>query len=350
MRVTFRADASHAVGGGHIMRCLALAEELSARGAQITFTVGKESLETVPPLTRSGHQIVVLQGSASEELSEIKAKSGECDLFVVDHYRRDEPFEREARSIAKTVLVVDDVPERPHDCDILLDQTYGRKASEYDKLVPSNAVVLTGTSYALLRPAFRSLRHRALQKRCRFHPAKPVRRILVSLGAVDGDGLTRSALDAINRSKLDISVDVVVGSADPKALGLIDQAERMSQSVVFHGFGANIAELMLAADLAIGAAGSSAWERCCLGLPTMMVVLADNQNDIGAGLQSTGAAKLVPVFDFSRPDRFSKRLAELASNAATLESMSIAAAKVCDGEGAGRIADLIYNQTEQTVR
>lgn len=349
MRVIFRADASSAVGGGHIMRCLALAEELSGRGADITFAVGKESPETVPPLSRSAHEIVVLQASQSEELSEIKERTGNCDLIVIDHYERDGTFEREARSIAKTVLVVDDLPERPHDCDVLLDQTFGRKAGDYERLVPEGALVLTGTSYALLRPAFRSLRHRALQERRTRHAAKMVRRILVSLGAVDGEGLTRQALDAINRSKLDVSVDVVIGSADPKALGLIDQARQMSQPVVFHGFDANVAELMLAADLAIGAAGSSAWERCCMGLPTMMVVLADNQNDIGTGLQSKGAANLTPVSDFSSPERFSDHLAELASNTPLLESMSAAAARICDGQGAGRVADLVYDLTEQTI-
>lgn len=350
MRVIFRADASSAVGGGHMMRCLALAEELSERGADVSFAVGKQSLETVPPLSRSGHGIVVLEGSNLAELSEIEEEVGECDLFVIDHYERDDTFERKARSIAKTVLAIDDLPERLHDCDILLDQTFGRKTNEYERLVPANAVVLTGTSYALLRRAFRTLRQSALQKRRRFHPAKPVRRILVSLGASDTDGLTRWTLDAINQSKLDVSVDVVIGSADPRTLGLVDQAEQMSQPVVFHGFDANVAALMLTADLAIGAAGSSAWERCCMGLPSLMVVLADNQNDIGAGLQSTGAAKLVSVSDFSCPDRFSESLVELASNASLLESMSAAAARICDGEGAGRIASLVYEVTEQSLQ
>lgn len=349
MRVIFRADASSVVGGGHIMRCLALAEELSERGADITFAVGKESPETVPPLSRSAHEIFVLQASQSEELSEIEEKTGNCDLIVIDHYERDDAFEREARSIAKTVLVVDDLPERPHDCDVLLDQTFGRKAKDYERLVPEGALVLTGTSYALLRPAFRSLRHRALQERRTRHAAKTVRRILVSLGAVDSEGLTRQALDAINRSKLDVSVDVVIGSADPKALGLIDLARQMSQPVVFYGFDADVAELMLAADLAIGAAGSSAWERCCMGLPTMMVVLADNQNDIGAGLQSKGAAELIPVSDFFCPERLSDRLTELVNKAALLESMSAAASRICDGQGAGRIVDLVYDLTEQSL-
>ncbi|MCP4933879.1 MAG: UDP-2,4-diacetamido-2,4,6-trideoxy-beta-L-altropyranose hydrolase [bacterium] len=332
----FRADASMQIGGGHIMRCLTLANFLADHGWTCCFAVGPDTLQTMPTLSTSNHDIYQLQDCsadhAEEEAASIGAKYPDIDLLVVDHYQRDAIFETAMRPYSRKILVIDDIPKRLHDCDVLLDQTFGRQPADYEGITPPSACFLMGTDYALLRPEFKALRAKALERR---QVSKEIKRLLVSLGASDPHKVTNMCLEAVKQTGMNVEIDVVVGNGDPDAMGLTVLAEQMTQTVIFHGFEADMADLMVNADLAIGAAGSTSWERCCLGLPTLMIVTADNQLTIANQLGQAGAAIVLPRAEKLTPDDIAHRLTNVNKGEA-LPEMSARAAETCDGLGASR--------------
>jgi UDP-2,4-diacetamido-2,4,6-trideoxy-beta-L-altropyranose hydrolase len=208
--------------------------------------------------------------------------------LLVDHYALDTRWEQQMRPFTGKIMVIDDLADRPHDCDLLLDQNqYTGLERRYDGLVPDHCERLLGPRYALLRPEFaaarKTLRHRDGQ----------VRRIFIFFGGSDLTNETSKALEAIrllNRS--DIAVDVVVGASNPKGDQIREICQRMPNTD-FHIQVENMAELMAAADLAIGAGGTTTWERCCLGLPSIVLVLADNQREVAEAMSAAGAMKNV---------------------------------------------------------
>ena len=185
-------------------------------------------------------------------------------------------------------MVIDDLADRPHDCDLLLDQNlYEGLERRYDGLVPDHCERLLGPRYALLRPEFaaarKTLRHRDGR----------VRRILVFFGGSDLSNETAKALEAIRLlNRTDIAVDVVVGVSNPKG-DQIREICRGMPNIHFHLQVENMAELMALADLAIGAGGTTTWERCCLGLPSLVLVLADNQREVVEVMTDAGAMRNV---------------------------------------------------------
>ena len=257
------------------------------------------------------------------------------DLLVVDHYGLNRAFETACRPWARSILAIDDAPSRPHDCDMLLDQTWGRSPVEYQGLAPTGCRVLAGARYALLRPGFAALRDEALTRR---EVGEAVRRIQVSAGGTDAANATGAILDALERVGMtaSYSIDIVLGAAAPNLDAIRERASRIS-SVRLH-VGIEDPETLIAkADIAIGAAGSSAWERCCLGLPSVMVVVADNQSDIAEGLDRDGAAVNLGRLDDLGPDSLVDALQGLIRNGEARRRMSRAAARVCDGNGAWRV-------------
>jgi len=338
MKVVFRADASASIGGGHAMRCLTLAAALAERGWHCLFASRGGTTDVVPMLSSAGYEILELAGSAEGEAGEISDRVGRCELLVADHYQRDAVFETGCRQFVRRILVIDDLANRKHDCDVLLDQTLGRAAEEYDGLVPGGAQLLVGSSYSLIRPAFGQLRTKALTRRDTFGG---VRRILVSLGAADPLGMNRKVLQAISLTQLDLAIDVVVGNANVADLGLTEIANNMPQVVEFHGFDADMAALMCDADLAIGAAGTTSWERCCLGLPTLMIVTAENQRNIASELEAAGAAVVFGQAQDADVNALSAIIESLAMDGPQIRQLAKSAASICDGEGALRVASVV---------
>jgi len=208
--------------------------------------------------------------------------------LIVDHYALDMRWEGQMRPFTGKIMVIDDLADRPHDCDLLLDQNlYKGLERRYDGLVPDHCERLLGPRYALLRPEFaaarKTLRHRDGR----------VRRIFIFFGGNDLSNETAKALEAIrllNRSE--IAVDVVVGASNPKGDQIREICQRMPNTC-FHLQVGNMAELMVLADLAIGAGGTTTWERCCLGLPTLALVLADNQREVVEAMSAAGAMRNV---------------------------------------------------------
>lgn len=348
--IAIRADASPEIGGGHVMRCLTLAHELARRGADVTFLVRPPTLETVPALVASGYPVVDVDDDPQSWCTAISARwpDGGADWVIVDSYRIGATEETALRTAARRVMVIDDLANRPHDCDLLLDQNLGRAASDYDGLVPPGATVLAGPRYALLRPEFAAARPAALARRAAaFAAREPVRCILVSLGLTDIGGITAEATQAVLEATSALAeppaIDVVVGAHAPSLPTLKAIAAGQPQMTVHIDVdGPQMASLMAAADLAVGASGSSSWERCCLGLPTLMLVLADNQRAVAAELARLGAAVVLDHADLPQllETGAGARL-WITDRCAERSEMSQRASTIADGGGAAVISSYL---------
>ncbi|WFU75681.1 UDP-2,4-diacetamido-2,4,6-trideoxy-beta-L-altropyranose hydrolase [Bradyrhizobium sp. CB2312] len=343
MLIVFRADADPATGGGHVMRCLTLATEMQQRGADVLFVCCSGTCDTVPALAHSGIRCLEAdQYGWNMELVDGELARTRIDLIVIDSYRLGEAFERSLRRHGSPILVIDDAPVRPHDCDLLVDTTLGRSADDYAGLIPQHCRVLAGSSYALLRSAFGELRAVSLARRCTaFEP----RSIFVSLGLTDVGGQTaaiaRSLVTAGTFSRIIVVIGPTASSFD-EIVALREETTRIQ----VHVDPPEIATLMANADIAIGTPGTSSWERCCLGLPSIQLVVAENQRENARALEQTGAARIVPLAG-DVPDAIARILAELTRQPDELARMSRRAAKVCDGAGAQRVGEAIDALVQQ---
>lgn len=330
----FRFDATPAIGTGHAMRCLTLADALEAAGWRCLFAIRSETLATVPRKAWLRERALILDQDEDTEPSRIGARfANGYDLLVVDHYRRDADFERASRPWARRILAIDDLADRGHDADLLLDPTLGRSLEDYRRLVPPTCRLRLGPRYALLRPQFARWRPTALSRR---RGSGPVRRLFVSLGGTDPQDVTSRVLDGVAEAGVGATVDVVVGAAASHTTRVRAKAARMPGVRVHVGV-ADIAALMAEADLAIGAAGTATWERCCLGLPTLAVVLADNQRGNAAALEASGAARVLGDADRLTPATVAKAVRTLAEDAPARAAMAAASAAACDGLGTARM-------------
>lgn len=300
--IAFRVDASNQIGIGHFMRCLTLADALKRRGAQIRFVSRHMPEHLRDMLAAKGHEFTPLNSISCEEAADdlpharwlgtsqtqdaadtIHALSDKTwDWLVADHYALDARWESVLRKTAENILAIDDIADRQHDCDLLLDQNfYVDMETRYTGKVPVHCRLLLGPCYALLREEFCHMREQVKPR------TGPVKRVLIFFGGVDADNYTGRAIEALTNIGIpDLHVDVVVGSQHPCR-------EQIETECVRHGFICYVqthrmAELMAAADLAIGACGSVTWERCSVGLPTIVLVLADNQRKAAADLDAAG--------------------------------------------------------------
>lgn len=255
------------------------------------------------------------------------------DWLVVDHYAIDIRWEERLRPYGGKLMVIDDLADRLHCCDLLLDQNLGREPADYVPMVPAHCTVLTGPRYALLRPEFAALRSYSLSRRV--HPQ--LKKFLITMGGIDSPNATGQVLDALKNCPLplDCRMTVVMGPHAPWLASVCEGAVSMPWPTEVKVGVDNMAQLMADSDLAIGAAGSTSWERCCLGLPTLMVVLADNQWPGAKALQEAQAASLI--------GNVSDIAAQLPLAIQTLTQdhrlmpMSTAASAVADGRGVDKV-------------
>lgn len=337
MRAVFRCDGSSRVGAGHLVRCLALADHLAAGGWTCTFATSGQYSEVYSGLADGRHRIQILPRDALLSTDALRAcEPAGVDLLVVDHYAIGAEYQSACRPWARRLAVIDDLADRDHECDLLIDQAPGRKADDYRGLVPRHCELLLGPRFALLRPEFRQ--HRAASLRAR--SAGAVRRILISFGAADTKALTGRALEAVATLAADYVVDVVAGTSavaerarrDLKRLGL--------EGRVHHGT-REMAALLRDADIAIGAGGVSSLERCVLGLPTVTIITADNQRPSTLALAAAGALCLVGEHASATPAAIAAALHDLCDNPDRRQAIGKAAAGVCDGRGVGRVVEAI---------
>lgn len=336
MHAVFRADASPAIGGGHVQRCLTLADAFAAEGWVCSFAFRSGTVETVPALKARSYGLLPLTGAAEDEPAEIEAGlSQRCDLFVVDHYERGATFETRCRSVSPLVFTLDDKPLRRHDADFLLDATPRSNDDGYRALVPPQCRLLIGPGYALLRPQFATARPFALVRRKK---AGEPRRLLVSMGMTDPADATARVLRGIAASGLPLAIDVVLGAAAPHLDAVRALIVDLGLDATLHVDVADMASLVSAADIAIGASGQTSFERCCLGLPSLLVVTADNQTQFADALVAAGAVERLTSLEEAD---IASAVSTFVRDPARLHSMSRRAAALCDGAGAARAIKVV---------
>lgn len=359
LSIVFRADASLTIGSGHVMRCLTLAEEFGINRAQCKFVCKKQEGDLISLIESRGFSVSILSSQEDEILENdsndnmalhdylpkvswrqdaqdtlSSLKKLKPDWIIVDHYALDYRWEELLIPNCRKMMVIDDLGDRKHRCDILLDQNLGRHATNYEKLVPDHCRVLAGTEYALLRPEFFTHRPLSLVRR----KDSRLERILITMGGVDSGNVTSMVLETINTLELPdlTSIHIVLGSACPwiEEIRALSSSARY-QTEVFVDV-RNIAELMSECDLAIGAAGSTSWERCCLGVPTVLMVLAPNQKEAAHELINQGAAECVRLDkDFAKT--LARTINELSSRPEKLRLISKRASALVDGRGLERV-------------
>lgn len=346
MKAFFRVDASLEIGTGHVMRCLTLAHTLQDYGIENEFLCRKLDGNLINKIQNEGFKVHELdnapknngkdglehshwlkttqQNDAKDCIKIIESKG--VDWLIVDHYALDSQWEIALKPFTKKMLVIDDLADRAHDCNILLDQNFSRTHQEYEPLVTKECRLLLGTKYALLRPEFLNFREQSLKRR-RNHEFK---NLLINLGGVDLENNTAAILDFIKKSSLpnDININIVMGKHAPHLESVKNIASQLSQKVNIYIDIKNVAELMSAADLAIGASGSTTWERCCLGLPTIQIGVAKNQDFVGEALAKKCAIKLV--------HKLEEMIPVLEDSLNWAEEVACQASKICDGKGALR--------------
>jgi UDP-2,4-diacetamido-2,4,6-trideoxy-beta-L-altropyranose hydrolase len=309
-RILFVVDAGPLVGGGHVMRALTLAQALQAQGATCSFSG--------PPAMTS------ILDAYAPDMARIDAAdlaqdstSASFDALVFDHYGLGEGDHR-ALARGRPVLVVDDLADRALGADVVVDAGPARRATDYLGLTPDDARLLLGPGFAAVRPEFAALREPALAWR-----GEPVQRILIAMGLTDVDGITARVVERVRPRLNDTGIDIVLGAETPSYSGLL-----------------KIARLTAEADIGIGAPGSSTWERCVLGLPSVLVVLAENQRPAARAMAELGAALVVDVADADFETAFDRALMKLLRDAEARREMAARSAGVCDGLGAGRTAEI----------
>ena len=308
MKVVFRVDASHRSGIGHLIRCLTLARALRENGCETGFVCRahagnmidllrsvEQPVEVLPapapaPSADAGEYggwLGVTQAEDSEQTIEV-LRSTKPDWLVVDHYGLDASWESRLRGSSGRIMVIDDMASVPHDCDLLLNQNYSDDGQErYETLVSASARLLLGPRYALMRPEYAEYRGHLRAR------TADVSRVLVFFGGSDLQNMTGLALEALSDPEFaGIAVDVVVGANHRHRRALEMQSSARLRTELF-GPRPHLADLMSRADLAIGAGGATTWERMCLGLPALVITIADNQIPTSELLAQRGLLKVV---------------------------------------------------------
>jgi UDP-2,4-diacetamido-2,4,6-trideoxy-beta-L-altropyranose hydrolase len=357
MRIAFRTDASAQIGTGHVMRCLTLADGLREEGAECQFVCREREGHLMDHVRSRGYTVHALpkpekdvflesdlahadwlgvdwQTDAAQTRQALGSKA--LDWLIVDHYALDHRWESALRSSCKRIMAVDDVADRQHDCDLLLDQNYGSSAGRYRGLVPADCTQCHGPEYALLKPVYAERRAQL--------PARDgeVRRVLIYFGGgADAANLTSLAVRAFQAPELvHIELDIVVGAAYAHRSSLEELVALRGNSTI-HRQLPDLARLMASADLAIGAGGATTWERCCLGLPSLVVSIANNQVPTCRALVAQGLIDYLGHFEVITVNLISERLRSLATKPEFLCDLSKRTMALVDGKGVTKVVSAI---------
>ena len=338
MNITFRTDSSLQIGSGHVMRCLTLADELRQRGADVMFVCREHPGNMIGLIEAKGYPVVRLAqaeaeyAEAPEDLAHaawlgvswqqdaaetiIAVKDAHPQWLIIDHYALDCRWELLLRPYVGEIMAIDDLADRPHDCDLLLDQNLcDGLDTRYDILLPKACHKLLGPKYVLLRPEFATSRKNLRQR------DGQVKRVLVFFGGVDPTNETEKTLQALTGiSDRQFDVDVVVGGGNLHK-EQINKICAANDGFHYHCQVDNMAELMAAADLAIGAGGATTWERCALGLPSISVVIAKNQHDTTKAVAAVGATLCLGYCNKVMQEDIAEALRQLLRNSSEVNDM-----------------------------
>ena len=359
MRIIIRTDASTRIGSGHLMRTLTLADELKANGSKVTFISRAHTGNMNFMISQKGFKVLELPKSnqsvkstttgdnyrqwlgvsqdndAKESINKIRKII--YDWLIVDHYGLDEIWEKKMRPFVKKIMVIDDLANRKHDCDLLLDQNwFNNKKSRYDNLVPASCIKLLGPKYALLKSEFSIMRKNS------YPSSEKINRIFVFFGGSDPHNLTSMTLNALLTPELaHLQVDVVIGANNPNKSQIKDLTESRPFTYL-HSQVDNMAALMVKADFAIGSGGVNTWERICLRLFSFTASFADNQSLL---LDSVNEAGLIYHLGSISDLTQTKIKQILLEQIPKLDLLNIDFGKIkVDGKGVKRVYNTIQNK------
>lgn len=361
-QIVIRADASDLIGTGHLMRCLTLANEAADRGWSVCFVMRTPMEDIVKRILNSGHSVrtlfnieqqkTVTRGAirhshwlaVTQEVDARQTRSIvqelKADWVIVDHYALDATWHHIIEQSCKKIFVIDDLADRDLYCSLLLNQNISPSAEAYRGKVSAECKCLIGPKYALLRKEFQEWRSRSIARRY----TKPLKKILITMGGVDASDYTLQVLHELEKSDFAAKCEfiVVLGPAYPHKIDL-DKFISLSRLSIKCRFDIrNMAETMTYSDMCVGAAGSTSWERCCLGLPTLIFSTAENQLEISYALEEHGIA-LRSSTETIRDD-FDKLLRH--DNSLLLKSLVDNALAACDGLGVVRAVDYMEGINE----
>jgi UDP-2,4-diacetamido-2,4,6-trideoxy-beta-L-altropyranose hydrolase len=361
MLIYFRVDASLTIGTGHVMRCLSLAEQLRDEGNEIGFICREHHGNLMNYIQSKGFTLYTIvnpvektsllhsdyrpyeewlgvpwQADAEETIERLKivkklAKKS-IDWLILDHYSLDVSYEKALRPHVKKILVIDDLANRKHDCDLLLDHNYfDHMTSRYEGLVDPQCQLIVGPSYALIRKEFQ-----AAQSTNRIRDGR-IRNVLVSFGGVDLTGETMKTLQALwPLGQQGLVINVLLGKMNPHNTAIMDFCRKMPRCSAYEHV-ENMRELMGKADLAIGAAGTTTWERCCLGVPSLVISTAQNQESLTEHLTRIGAIGFLGKSNEVTSWMIHERVKQMMTHPELCLEMSAHASRLVDGLGVQRI-------------
>lgn len=358
LNIAFRADSSHEMGTGHIMRCMTLAHALKKQcDVNIYFFCRQTQRNINSLIQKAGFNLVVMRPPAAVKSTHIEhsrwlgatqdADAREFlsltqnlpltafDYLIIDHYAIDQIWQKIVKQHTKKIMVIDDLGNRFHYCDYLLDQTFNCPNNKYSSRTTSDCRLLLGSDYTLLRDEFK-IPPVITKARTR----RDMRNLLVMFGGTDPNNLTLKTLEILEKNKKFKEVNIILGAAAAHLQSVISFTEKKT-NFKLHIAPANIAELMLSADLAIGSAGTSSWERCAAGLPSIIIIDGENQREIARQL------KIFGVISYLEEEQIISHLQPQIdywlNNRADYEQAINKCLTICDGYGSQRIADaLLY--------
>lgn len=353
MIVGIRVDASPTMGLGHLVRCLSLAQALTRSGARVFFLTRDLGIDSAARIAAAGFPAHQLRSAPNgwtppsgapphaqwaglsavddaRESAEAMAAQGP-DWVVVDHYAFDASWHRiVAGATGARLAAVDDLADRDFDVDLLVDHNLDRGTGKYLGRVPARTRQLLGPRHALIGARF---------TRARPHvPSGSMKSVGIFMGGVDTHGMSVIAWRACRRvARFDGAIEIVTTSANARLEDVRKQIANDPLTTLNVDL-PDLADFFARHDLQVGAGGGASWERCSVGAPTLLLVLAENQRSVVPALSEAGVVAALPGLETPSEESIGRAVATLAREPGRLASMSSAGRRLVDGRGAERVA------------
>jgi len=346
-----RADASESIGGGHIMRCLALADQLLDDGGKTSFFLARCPEALQKRLADAGHTICLLPtdiepGSESDAAWVSERSTGEdADCVVVDGYQFSESYQKLLKKTKARLLYIDDLANCSSYCaDFILNQNPWATPAHYQNIEPQTKLLL-GCQFILMRAQF--LSYRMAQRPEHNYAQSPAKTITVTMGAGDINNISAMVMQALSLSPagLELNINVIAGAANIHVPTLKSLAQTLNESSG-HEFGIvtdiqDMAPILGASDLVISAGGTTIWEASCLGRPTMAIITADNQRTGMVEFAAQGAIKLLGEAEMLEAKSLTKDVTDFIMDNEARKNLGQRAASLIDGQGAKRVGQAL---------
>lgn len=348
MNIVVRTDSSTVLGNGHIMRCLTLAKALEQQfHAKIYFICKSLPGNYTEQVKEEKHHVLLIPDKLTNEHQDaeetIKHLPPHTELLIIDHYELGANWHHQLSSYSNKIMVIDDLCNRQLHADIVLNQNPTHTDKDYQPFVKPNTQLLLGSHYALLRPQFTKLH------RTKTHNGK-VKKILISMGGTDIVNATKFILIMLSQSNYSDKVEVILAKNAPH----IEEIKQLCDNYGFSFFVdiKNMAQHLIENDLVIGAPGGTSWERCCLGIPSMLLTTADNQVEVATYLDKHGAAQVAGTYPGISLTTLLLAFESLINQPNKIKSLNKNSLRLCDGKGATRVADkigMLLSKTNPTI-